>query len=42
MEPLAKLGNGVDLLAETAKKERVPALPGVKIGLQTKPKRTGK
>ena len=41
-EPLAKLGNGVDLLAETAKKERVPALPGVKIGLQTKPKRTGK
>jgi hypothetical protein len=41
-EPLAKLVSEDDLLAETAKKRRVPILHGVKIGLQAKPERTGK
>jgi hypothetical protein len=41
VEPLAKLAIEDDLLAESAKKRRVPILPGVKIGLHTKPKRTG-
>jgi hypothetical protein len=41
-EPLAKLASEDDLMAETAKKRRVPILPGVKIGLHTKPKRTWK
>ncbi len=41
-EPLAKLSSEADLLAETAEKRRVPVLSGDKIGLPTKPKRTGK
>ena len=37
------MGEGEDdLMAEAARKRRVPILPGVKIGLHTKPKRTGK
>jgi hypothetical protein len=42
VEPLAKLANEDDLMAEAARKRRVPILPGDKIGLHTKPKRTGK
>jgi hypothetical protein len=42
MEPLAKLASEVELLAETAEKGRVPVLSDVKIGLHTKPKRTGR
>jgi hypothetical protein len=42
LEPLAKLASAVDLLAEIAEKRRIPVLPGVKIGLPTKPKRIGK
>jgi hypothetical protein len=42
LEPLAKLASEVELLAETAERRRVPILSGVKIGLHTKPKRTGR
>ena len=41
-EPLAKLAIAVELLAERAERGRVPILSGVKIGLHTKPKRTGR